>query len=269
MSDTLPENPYRTPDASNGSIKSKFWSRLCTAGIVFAILFVLIGLLLPAQRRACEEGWRIKCQDNMRTLGLALHKYYKVHNSYPPAFTVDADGKPLHSWRTLILPYLGKRYAAVYAKIDLSKPWDDRANEAARLARVPIFECPSAHIPSGSTTYLAIVTPDSCIRPERGRTFDEIVDGLENTIVVCDVPFTHAVPWMSPQDTNLEFLLSHSLKSREQHPMVLNLLYCDNHVNSLSVLTEKAVLNALVTVDGGEEIPKKDGVNWRSRSVGK
>ena len=95
--------------------------------VVLAIIVVLIALLLPpASRSGRGEARRSQCKNNLKQIGLALHNYHDIYHVFPPAYTVDGNGKPLHSWRTLILPYLDQ--APLYLKIDLSKPWDDPAN---------------------------------------------------------------------------------------------------------------------------------------------
>jgi len=42
------------------------------------------------------------------TDGLALFNYHDDYGSYPPAYIADESGRPMHSWRVLILPYLGR-----------------------------------------------------------------------------------------------------------------------------------------------------------------
>ena len=64
----------------------------------------------------------------------------RTYKALPPAYTVDADGRPLHSWRTLILPYLEQE--PLYQTIDLSKPWNDPANAKARRNRSSRFSLP-------------------------------------------------------------------------------------------------------------------------------
>ena len=64
--------------------------------------------------------------------------YEQAYNALPPAYTVDANGRPLHSWRTLILPYLEQE--SLYQTIDLSKPWNDPANARAVETAFPSFD---------------------------------------------------------------------------------------------------------------------------------
>jgi hypothetical protein len=103
---------------------------------------LLVALLLPAVRSAPEAGRRNRCVRNFKIIGMALHNYHDVYKVLPPAYTVDADGRPLHSWRTLILPFMEE--TQLYKSIDLSKPWDDPVNQKAAQTPISAYRCPSA-----------------------------------------------------------------------------------------------------------------------------
>jgi type II secretory pathway pseudopilin PulG len=111
---------------ATGHKQTNWFGRLVTGLTVLAILAVVVAMLLPSVRRARPAARRSQCKNNLKQIGLALYNYEADYHAFPPAYTVDADGKPLHSWRTLILPYLDQQ--PLYARIDLSKPWDDPAN---------------------------------------------------------------------------------------------------------------------------------------------
>ena len=83
---------------------------------------VLVALLLPAVQAARESARRMQCSNNLKQVALAMHNYHDTYQSFPPAYTVDADGNKLHSWRTLLLPYIEQ--AALYdlSLIHISEP---------------------------------------------------------------------------------------------------------------------------------------------------
>src|SRR5262245_46299640 len=77
--------------------------------VVVAVIGILIALLLPATRSARPAARRAQCTNNLKQIALALRSYEQDHKALPPAYTVDESGRPLHSWRTLILPHLEQR----------------------------------------------------------------------------------------------------------------------------------------------------------------
>jgi len=122
--------------------------------LVAAILVigVFVALLLPSvgSRPASK---RMQCFNNLKVIGLALHNYHDKFGTFPPAYTVDQDGTPLHSWRTLLLPYLEEEQ--LYAQIRLDEPWDSIHNRQFADVQLSVYSCPKGN---GGLSYLAVAT---------------------------------------------------------------------------------------------------------------
>ena len=221
--------------------------------VVVAIVVVLIALMLPAVRTSREAARRSQCTNNLKQIALALWDYEERYGALPPAYTVDAKGRRLHSWRTLILPFLEQK--ALYETIDLSKAWDDPVNAKARGTVVPWYHCPSDQDgPGNATTYLAVVGEEACFGGREARKLGEITDGFSNTLMVVEAGEDDAVPWMKPVDADEGLVVGLGPESRVSHAGGVNACFADGSVHFLKVTIPVGVRRALVTRNGGETI---------------
>ncbi len=220
--------------------------------VCLAIIVVLVALLLPAVRTAGPAARRAQCTNNLKQIALALHNYVQEFNALPPAHTVDAQGRPLHSWRTLMLPYLEQQ--ALYRSVDLAKPWNDPANATALNARIGTFYCPAATGKENMTSYLGIVGPDFCFLPTGSRRLSEIVDGTASTIMVLEAGDENAVPWMAPVDADDSVVLRFGPTSILHHEGGTNASFVDGSVRFLKSSIGAPARRALMTIAGNEQL---------------
>jgi len=138
--------------------------------VVIAIIGVLIGLLLPAVQKVRDAADRVKCESNLKQLGLALHAYHDSNKSFPPSTPDYNNGTrsttPMGNENTinglpLMLPFIEQ--SPLYAEI--SKPYSDSSGNSANpwgpprdygfyppwQADIPILHCPASPLGSNYT----------------------------------------------------------------------------------------------------------------------
>jgi prepilin-type processing-associated H-X9-DG protein len=221
--------------------------------IVIAILFVIVVLFFPTVQRGSgrEAARRTQCKNNLKQIALALHHYESEYGMFPPAFTVDPDGHPLHSWRTLILPFLDQK--ELYETINLSKPWNDAANEKAFKTRLAVFSCPSTVCPANFTTYMGIAAKNGLFRPGEPRRITDISDGTSNTLMVMEVAPESAIHWMSPVDADEQMVLNFGQK-KGVHTGGTHVAMADGSVRFISQNIAVDQLRSLITVSGNDSV---------------
>ena len=212
-------------------------------------------LLRPARRAAT----RTQCVNNLKQIVLAHHNYHTKHDHFPPAYSASKDGKPLLSWRVLILPFLDQQ--ALYDQFHLDEPWDSAHNRTLISKMPAVFRCPDendAIAKDGKTRYLAPRSAATIMRGAEPVALREIADGTSNTIIALDAGDDHAVEWTKPADWEFDpdpAVLS-IFKSHE--PAGTNMAFADGSVRFISATIKPVTLRDLLTRDGGEVIGADD-----------
>jgi hypothetical protein len=127
---------------------------------------------------------RAQSMNNLKQINLALLNYESTYGTFPPAYIADADGKPMHSWRVLILPFMEQQ--ALYDRYNFDEPWDGPNNSLFHNTVVPAYIDPA----SDGTEAVAL---------------KDVVDGLSNTISVVTTT-DEDILWCEPRDLEYDLM---------------------------------------------------------------
>ena len=88
--------------------------------VVIAIIGLLVALLLPAVQAAREAARRMRCSNNLKQIGLALHNYHGVHNTFPPGNSINNNyANHAWGWGSHLLPFLEQ--ATLFQAIEVDR----------------------------------------------------------------------------------------------------------------------------------------------------
>ncbi len=194
--------------------------------VVIAIIAVLIGLLLPAVQKVREAAARIKCQNNLKQISLALHAYHDSQSCFPPGgssepvgMAIGTSGGEGFSYHTFILPFVEQ--SNLQGDFNFTQNYNAGVDLGLESAYVPIFSCPSAveqfalapDSPTGRTThYMGNMGPkdptgaeyqwtvaaqggealQGVLGMDTGIKMTDITDGTSNTFLICELSWMGA-----------------------------------------------------------------------------
>ncbi len=228
---------------------------------------MFVSALLPSVQSAREAARRASCSNNLRQIGLAMHNYHDKYNCFPPAFLPDENGKPKHSWRVLLLPFLDEK--SLYAEYRFDEPWNSPHNTAVASRMPGVYRCPadSTAIASHTTSYAMLVGPRAISDGPTARRMADI-NSPSSTIMVGEAAGA-GINWLEPRDIDvgkMTFQIRHPGPNSEaeindissSHPIVANVLLCDGSVHALSDTVDPKLLKAMTTIDASETIKGND-----------
>ncbi len=234
------------------------------SGVLALVLLAALGMALvqPALQAMRNTASQTECARNLQQIGMALQAYHAAHNTYPPAFIPDADGKPMHSWRVLILPYLGDQAMAVYRQYRFDLPWDSPENLSLAGFMPEVYACPEHPDArqAQETTYRVVVGKNSLFPGAQCVSGEQMLDPPGETIMVIETPQS-GLSWLKPQDLEAD-QMSYEINGRQEtdpgshHPTGgAHVLTADGEVYLLPDEFSPDYLNGMATINGREGLP--------------
>lgn len=227
------------------------------SAVSLLIVFFAIVFFMPSLAHPPDAYFRTTCRNNLKHLMLALHNYHDKYECFPPAYVADKNGRPMHSWRVLILPELEEQ--ALFDQYDFSQPWDSAANRGV-LDRMPeVFHCPAhghehGRVRSHFTAYAAVTGPDTIFPGRESITIRDVTDGSSNTIMLVET--NRRIPWTAPIDVNIlarpEFGDPNGVSSRHQDGNVANVALGDGGVRTMQKMPRETLRKLFLRNDGEE-----------------
>jgi len=229
---------------------------LAAAAFVFSVATVV---LFPALGKARAVARQRSCEANLLKIGSALRAYEVDHGTLPPAYIPDENGKPKHSWRVLILPYLDEQ--ALYQQYNFDEPWDGPGNSQLALRMPACYGCPAD--PDGralgETNYMVLVGAKTFFPDANATRSQDASDLSSTTIMVVETPVA-GVTWLEPKDLKadrMQFTINDGfgVEMGSFHGGGAHVLMADGSVHFLRDITAADYLEGMTTIAGDEPIP--------------
>jgi prepilin-type processing-associated H-X9-DG protein len=244
-----------------------------SCGVLFLLLFigidifgVLLAQLLPAMQAAREASRRGQCVQNLQQIGAAMQAYQQRYGSFPPAFVADPAGKPMHSWRVLLLPFLKER--GLYAEYRFNEPWNSPHNMTLAERMPHVYHCPTNGPGDLSqTSYAMIVGPRAISDGAGTHRLKDVANRGTGTVMVTEAANT-GINWLEPRDLNVKDMTfvrnvaeqpppGSGKDIASQHANMVNALFCDGEVREIPSSTDEKALKAMLSIDGGKSVPPR------------
>jgi Protein of unknown function (DUF1559) len=183
---------------------------------------------------------------------LAVANYHDANGHYPPAYVVGPDGRPWHSWRVLVLPFIEQQ--ELYDAYRFDEPWDGPHNCTLAERMPKIYRFHNRSEPGQTTTnYLAVIGPNTMWPGAEGRKPADVTDDLSDTVLIAENRGL-GVCWMEPRDLHFD-----TLPTEMNHPLGVSSWYttpavvmADGMVHTFPLTLSATDLRAKLTATGGE-----------------
>ncbi len=192
----------------------------------------------------------MSCISHLMMIGNALSQYHEVYGSFPPAYVADRAGKPAHSWRILILPYLDAK--DVYDQYHFNEPWNSPNNRRLAKYMPKQYRCiADTGAKATTTSYVAVIGPHAAWPGAKSVSHSDVTD--YGTIMVVEVSDS-GIDWMEPRDLEVNEAVAGvnrgtKLGIRSHHDSFANCLFMDGSAHSLDSRISPQLLADLLRID--------------------
>jgi hypothetical protein len=200
----MPASPAsdRRPQADVPSLLVMAVLAIVTVVGMLLVGAILLVFLVPATPTVAVRGRLSPCEANLRRIAMAMQRYHEAHGYYPPAYLADENGQPMHSWRVLLLPYLG--HEALLQQYDMTQPWDSPQNLWLADRMPQVYGCPDdPDRVYGETSYMVVTGPGTLFEAGKKSSAADVTDGLSKTILVVESTGS-GTSWTAPVDLPLD-----------------------------------------------------------------
>jgi prepilin-type processing-associated H-X9-DG protein len=205
---------------------------------------------------ARQAARRMTSVNNLKQIGLAFHNYAMTLGRLPAGGTFTQEGEMLHSWETMLLPFM--EHGEI--KPNMTLPWDHPENVHWFRTILRDFINPGVrvddHVDAQGYALSHYAANSQVIGANRQMDFKDVSDGLSTTILAGEVnnyfkPWGHPVNWRDPASGINE---SPDGFGGPWTSGGANFLMMDGSVRMLGKDIDPAVLRALSTPNGGEKV---------------
>ncbi len=228
---------------------------LAGLGMVFSTTAAVVGVRW-AITQGIDSAKRLSVESDLEDLSQAMDSYYQDHHCYPPAAIHDPAGKPLYSWRVLLLPYLG--HQDLYARFHLDEPWDSPHNRALLPEMPDVFSHPDEDDDNTVTRYQVFVGGGALFddnKPTRlveGPSRASMQEGQAlSTILIVEA--ARAVPWTKPED--IAYDPAGPLPGLADQ---FTVLFADSHIAHIKKGYDERLVRAAISRSGKEGLKVSD-----------
>ena len=247
----------RSQGRIGGKALAIFGIVLSSMGMVWTIVALLVGLMLPAIQVTRQAARETQSVNNVRQMVLSMHNYESKNQKFP------LQNRNGLSWRVHVLPYIEE--GNLYERFNLDEPWDSPHN-IQLLGEMPsTFECPNVVLEPGFTVYQVPYT-DLATNSDLndialfdtsgvGTGISQIRDGTSFTAMVLEVNPEAAVEWTKPADWEFD-PADPTRDLGGVNPSTIIVGFADGSTQRLPKSIDPKIMKAIMTRAGGEVLPR-------------